>query len=124
VDWSSSSDRNRLTGVRESLKARCNVDAVTIDIAALPDDVAEIDADAQQDAAVLGEVFIRIGELPLQPIAALTEFTALANSTNTPSPITFTTRPPCSLTTGSRIVLRRSRNTLSVAVSSDSMSRE
>jgi hypothetical protein len=48
-------------GIRERLHPRRDIDAVTIEVVALDDHVAEIDADAQFDAAVRGDTGIPLG---------------------------------------------------------------
>jgi hypothetical protein len=42
-----------------------DVDAVAVDVLALDDDVAEIDADAQRDALFLGQPALALGDAPL-----------------------------------------------------------
>jgi len=43
-------------GVRQSLQARGNVDAVAVDVVAVDDDVADVDADAVDDSALDGDL--------------------------------------------------------------------
>ena len=50
---------------RQPLQPRRDVDAVAINIAAIGDHVAEIDADAKSQAALLGEVQIAVGHRAL-----------------------------------------------------------
>jgi hypothetical protein len=50
----------------DGLQARCDVDAVTIEVAALDQDVTQIDTNTQHDAASLREVCIRSGHAVLQ----------------------------------------------------------
>jgi hypothetical protein len=111
-------------GLRERLEARRDVDAVAIDITALADDIAKIDADAEQDASVFREARICIGKLALQFDSSLDrvhrarEFDqdTVAHNLHDAAPMRF----DCRLENRSR----RSRNALSVAASSDSMRRE
>jgi hypothetical protein len=46
---------------RQPLQSRRDVDAVAVDVAAIGDHVAEIDADAKPQAALLGEIQIAVG---------------------------------------------------------------
>ncbi len=69
------------------------IDAVAIEIAVLDDHVAQIDADAQHDAPVVGEIRFAALMRSCSSTAQSTAFTALANSASTPSPITLTMRP-------------------------------
>ncbi len=57
--------------LRHRLKPCRDVDAVTVDIIALDDDVAEVDADAQLDAAGFGGFRIRGGQGALDGGGAL-----------------------------------------------------
>ena len=52
-------------GLGDGLEPRRDVDAVTEDVVALDDDVAEIDADAELDASVLRHVLIALDHRPL-----------------------------------------------------------
>ena len=56
-------------------------------------------------------------------MAHCTAFTALANSTMMPSPVTLKTRPWCWATSGETISLRRVLSALSVPTSSSSINR-
>ena len=51
---------------RQRLQPRGDVDAVAVDVRALADDVAKIDADAQNDAPVLGQQGVGFGHFLLQ----------------------------------------------------------
>ena len=83
-----------------------DVDAVAIDGAALDDHVAEVDADAVADAALLRQ---RPGLAPAIArwisTAASTASTTLPNSTMAPSPLRSTKRPPCRARSGSITLL-------------------
>ena len=59
------------TRFRDAFEAGCDIDAVAIEIAALDHDIAEIDADAQHDATILGQITIRRGHALLQLDRAL-----------------------------------------------------
>ena len=50
----------------QGLEPRRDVDAIAIDVRAFADDVAEVDADAQQDAACLRDLGVRCRHLALQ----------------------------------------------------------
>src|SRR6478672_13919044 len=52
-------------GRREALEARRDIDAVAVDIVRCHDDVAEIDADAELDAAVLRQPGVAHPNVPL-----------------------------------------------------------
>ena len=47
------------------LQPRCDPNAAAIDVVAIGDHVAEIDADAKSQAVLLGEIQIAIGHRPL-----------------------------------------------------------
>ena len=68
-------------------------DAVAIEVAALDHQVAQVDADAKRDASIVRDTAVRRCHLVLQLDCTATAFTALPNSTSTPSPITLTMRP-------------------------------
>src|SRR6516162_7182908 len=78
----------------ETLEARCDIDPVAIDVVRRHDDVAEIDADAELDAAVLRQPGIarandplhiqraahrvdNTGELDESPVASMLDDTAM-----------------------------------------------
>src|SRR5208283_4784077 len=50
-----------VAGIGQGLDPRGDVDAVTIDVVALDDHVAEIDADAQLDAVVCRDIRVPVG---------------------------------------------------------------
>jgi hypothetical protein len=50
---------------RQPLQPHCDVDAVAVYVTAIGDHVAEIDADAKAQAALLGEIQIAVGHRPL-----------------------------------------------------------
>jgi hypothetical protein len=47
-------------GCGQPLQPRCDIDAVAVNVAAIGDHVAEIDADAKAQAAFLGEIEDRV----------------------------------------------------------------
>ena len=49
----------------QRLQPRGDIDAVAVDVVAIGDHVAEVDADAEGDALVLGDVGIAVGHRPL-----------------------------------------------------------
>ena len=85
--------RRRCRPAPPCLQPRGYVDAVAVDVRSLADDVAEIDADAQNDAPILAQEHVGLGHVLLQLERRLAAFTALANSISTPSPMTLTIRP-------------------------------
>ena len=52
-------------GLRQCLQPRCDVDAVTVDVAAIGDEVAEIDPDPKGDAFVFRHLGIALEHRPL-----------------------------------------------------------
>ena len=52
--------------LRNAFKARRDIDAVAIEIAALDHDITEIDTDAQHDVAILGQIAVGGGHASLQ----------------------------------------------------------
>src|SRR6185437_13892558 len=50
------------TGLGQSLDPRRDIDAVAVNVVALDDDVADIDADAERDAVALGDVRVALGD--------------------------------------------------------------
>ncbi len=79
---------------------RGDVDTVTVEIAALHHDVAEIDADAQNECRSSGCSIFAAAMPCCNSTAHCTALTALANSTSTPSPTTLKTRPSCFVISG------------------------
>ena len=57
--------------LRERLEPGGDVDAVAVNVVALDDDVAEVDADAERDALVLGQLALALGDAPLHLDRAL-----------------------------------------------------
>ena len=80
-------------GPGDAFEPRGDVDAVAEDVVVLDDDVAEIDADAEFDAPVLGDVVVAVGMPRWISTAHSTALTTLANSTSMPSPVSLTMRP-------------------------------
>ena len=116
--------RRRCRPVRRCLQPGGDIDAVTIDVATLrPITSPRLMPIRRTMRRASGRGSLAVANFSCNSSAALTAFTALANSTSTPSPITLTIRPPCSFTTGSRIAFRRSRSAVSVTASSASMRR-
>jgi hypothetical protein len=58
-------------GIGESFQACGDVDAIAVNVRALDDDVAQIDADAQPDAPVIGYIGLTLGHLLLNIDGAL-----------------------------------------------------
>ena len=58
-------------GLGERLEPRGDVDAVAVDVVALDDHVAEIDADPELDALVLGRIGVALGHAALDRERAL-----------------------------------------------------
>ncbi len=81
---------------RDLLQAGSNVDAVAEDVVALDDDVAEVDADAEGDAPILGYPGCACSAIAVcTSTAQRTALTTLGNSSSRPSPVVLTMRPPC-----------------------------
>ena len=59
------------TRLGQLLQARRDIDALAVTVIALDDDVAEVDADADIDAAIVGESLIALCHLPLHYDRAL-----------------------------------------------------
>jgi hypothetical protein len=111
-------------GLGERLEPRGDVDAVAVDVVALDNDIAEIDADAQHDRG--GALFGSGGNAP-SAAPASAQFTAsitLPNSTMVPSPISFTMRPLWAATAGSKTTSRCRFRGASVPASSAPIRRE
>ena len=58
------------TGIGQSLEPRRNVDAIAVDVRALDHDVAEVDADAQSNALLVGQVGLPVGHRSLDDNSA------------------------------------------------------
>ena len=58
-------------GLGEPLQTRRDVDAVAVDVVVLDDDVAEVNADPEGDATLLGNGFVTFGDAPLDVDGAL-----------------------------------------------------
>jgi hypothetical protein len=85
----------------QCLQPRRNVDAITVDVVAITDNVAKIDPDTEDDPLVLGVCALRSTIPRCSSTARRTASTTLGNSANMPSPVVFTMRPRCSLIFGS-----------------------
>ena len=106
------------------LEPRGHVDPVAVDVATIGDDVAEIDADPEDDlpggwARPRCAAPSRAGSQRRSAGASST----LANSTSAPSPMRFTSRPRCSASSGSTSSRRCACNAASVPSSSTCISR-
>ena len=78
----------------EALQPGGDIDAIAVDVVAIDDDVAEIDADPERDPRVLGEGLTLASAIARWiSTAHATASTTLANSTSAPSPMSFTMRP-------------------------------
>ena len=83
--------RSRRPG--NALHPRRDIHAIAIDVVAFDDHVAEIDADAKFDAAILRH-WRCVSRISRWISAAhATALTTLANSTSMPSPVSLTMRP-------------------------------
>src|SRR5215472_5597309 len=111
-------------GVGQSFDARGDVDAVAIEIVALYNHVAEIDADAQFDAAARPDIRVPLGHRLCTATAQRSASTTLANSTSRPSPVVLTMRPWWSAIFGSSSSRRSALRRSSVPSSSAPISRE
>ena len=108
----------------DAFKTGRDVDAVTIEIAALDHDVTQVDADAQHDTSRASGRSPFAAAMPrCRSTAHCTALTALPNSTSTPSPVTLKMRPWCRATSGSSTSFRRAFSVASVPDSSCSMRR-
>ena len=88
------------------LQTRGDVHPVAIDIALLDDHIADVDADAESDALLLGQLPLALGHAPLDRRGTLDRIYNAPNSTSTPSPMSLATRPWCSAIGGSMKPLR------------------
>ncbi len=80
-------------GFGQCLQARCNVDAVAVDVAAVGDDVAEIDPYPEGDALLLGRLGVAVDHRPLELDRAADRIDDARKSTSMPSPVVLTMRP-------------------------------
>ncbi len=81
-------------GRANPFEPRGDIDAVAHQVAVgLLDHVAEMDADAEFDAAVFGHAGVALDHAVLQLDGAAHASTTLRNSTSAPSPVRLTTRP-------------------------------
>ena len=81
-------------GLGDALQSRGDIDAVAHQVAvALLDDVAQMNADAEFDAALGGRPALRSTMPFCTSIAQRTASTTLRNSMRAPSPVRLTTRP-------------------------------
>ena len=119
IDLRRHADRAR---VRDRFEAGGDVDAVAVEIVALDDDVADIDADAELQRPGVG-LRVAGGDGPLALDGADDAETALANSATTESPAEPKMRPWCSAMMASTIC-RQARRSASVPASSAPISLE
>jgi hypothetical protein len=82
-------------GRRQGLEASGHIDALTIEVVPVDDDVSEIDSDAVPDPLPLARFSSVRAIASWMASAQATAATTLPNSTNEPSPISLTTLPPC-----------------------------
>ena len=73
-------------GLRERLQPGGDVDAVAINVAALGDHIAEVDADPKGDPLIVGDIGIAVEHRPLQ-------LDGTANRLYDASPVVLTIRP-------------------------------
>ena len=59
------------SGLGEPLETRGDVDPIAVDVALLDDHVADVDADAERDAPVLGQLRLALGDALLDRGGAL-----------------------------------------------------
>ena len=90
VDTARHIDRTRLG---QAFQPRSDIDAVAVKVAALDDDVAEIDPMRSTIWRAFGKAAFASAMRRCSSMAAVTALTALANSMSTPSPMTFAMRP-------------------------------
>ena len=89
------------SGLGNALKPCRNIDAVTKNIVALDQDVAEVDPDPEQHTPVLRDTSLRSAIAACTATAHSTASTTEGNSINKPSPVVLTIRPPCFATSAS-----------------------
>ena len=86
---------------RNAFEAGSNVDAVPEDVVVIDDDIADVNADPELDPYILGHDTFWSAMPRWTSTAPRTASTALANSTNMPSPVVLTIRPRCLAMVGS-----------------------
>ena len=111
-------------GLADLLEACGDIHPVPEQILPVDDDVAEIDADPQHDAARSGNVRLALCRRPLHAMAQDTASTTELNSAIAPSPITFTIGPWCAARAGRYISGAAPSCAARVSASSCSISRE
>ena len=105
--------------ISDALKARGDVDAVAHQVAvALLDHIAEMDADAELDAALGRKTSVALDHAVLHLDGAAHGIDHAANSMMLPSPVRFTTRPLWTLMVGAIRSLQSVRSRASVPSSS------
>ena len=92
----------------QRLDARGDVHPVAVDVVFLDDDVAHIDADADEDARRLGEPLVAARQFGLHVERMADGVDRAGNSTSVPSPVVLTMRPPyCAILGCSSSALQR-----------------
>ena len=86
---------------RQTFQPCGDVDAISQNVVSINNNVSEIDADAVVDAPLLRNVSLTPAIACCTSTAHFTASTTLGNSTNTPSPVVLTMRPPCAEILGS-----------------------
>ena len=77
----------KTTRLCDTFELHCNIDTVAKDIIVFDDDVTDVIANAKFDPLVLGHIGILFGRMCWILSAHRTASTTLANSCNTPSPV-------------------------------------
>ena len=90
VDVAGDADIARL---RQLFQSCCDIHAVAIDIFAVDDDVAEVDAHAKGDAPITGHVLLALGDAALHFCGALDGVDHARELDQAPSPASLMTRP-------------------------------
>ena len=103
------------------LQPRGDDDAFAIDIVALDDDIAKIDADTVANARCFGALGFGARRRLLGRECAVDGRETLENSTSAPSPMSLTRRPPWAATQGSKTWLRLTFSLSCVPASSTSV---
>ena len=110
--------------LRDAFQSRGDIDAVAHQIAvALLDDIAEMDADAEFDAALGGQAGVALDHAVLHLDGAAHGVDHAAELDEAPSPVRLTTRPWCTAMVGSIRSLRSARSRARVRSSSAPASR-
>jgi len=80
-------------GIGQGFDAYGDIDAVAIEVVALDDHIAEIDADAQFDAIVRRDTGVPLGHRLLHRDRAAHRIDDAGKPTSRPSPVVLTMRP-------------------------------